>query len=79
MSWDSWWVVLVVMSCVLGLWALAIIVLRRLSQQLDDEPGAAPFSSLSSMLENERSDSPGPRGRSGAARQEDIVTAGNED
>jgi hypothetical protein len=78
MSMNGWWVIVVVMTCFIGLWALVIVVLRLLSRELDDGNDALPFKSLSSMLENAPLH-PGEGPRPGGGRQTDIVTAGSEE
>lgn len=44
-------VLLAVLGSILGLWVLAVVALRRLSRQLDDDDvGENPFTSLESMF-----------------------------
>lgn len=51
-------VILVILGSILGLWVLAVVVLRRLSQQLDDDMDENPFTTLDNLLARGNIDEP---------------------
>ena len=50
------WVFLVIFACLIGLWLLTVMVLRRLSRQAEDESGANPFTALAELLDEGKID-----------------------
>lgn len=47
-----------VLGSILGLWVLAVVVLRRLSQQFDDDMDENPFTTLDNLLAGGNIDEP---------------------